>query len=272
MGETENPKVTTICLVNYKTLDLIQLALRSIRKFTHYPYEVVVVDNDSRDESLEYLKSLDWIELIERADKANDDSGGYAHAAALDMALAGCDTEFFASMHSDTFVHKDGWLGELMKYFEQDNTACVGGGKVELVPRWRKLLKKYTDFKTFKHRLLRTPDPLGIYRYYNRTVCSIYRTYILKKENLSFLMYRDKGLTVGKKLYFELVDKGYNTFELPDKVMNRYIYHLAHATQTVNPEFDNIRGRTRRKTNRLIKKIYNSPEVQDILKDDSLDK
>lgn len=272
MTETEQPKVT-ICLVNYKTLELTRLALRSIRKYTHYPYKLVVVDNDSGDDSLEYLKSLGWIELIERKDKTNDSSGGYAHAAALDLALAKCNTPFFAAMHSDTFVHKVGWLGELMAYFEDDKTACAGGGKVELTPCWRKFLKKCTDFKTLKRKLLRTPDPLGMYRYYNRTVCSIYRTGILKKENLSFLMDRDKGLTVGKKLYFELVDRGYRTVELPDRVMKNYIYHLAHATQVINPdEFKNIRSKTRRKTNRLIKKIWNSRDVQDIINDSSLDK
>ena len=42
----------TICIVNYKTLELTRLCLRSIRKFTNYPYEVIVVDNDSGDESL----------------------------------------------------------------------------------------------------------------------------------------------------------------------------------------------------------------------------
>jgi GT2 family glycosyltransferase len=43
----------TICIVNYKTPDFTKLCLRSIRKFTDYPYEVIVVDNGSNDESLD---------------------------------------------------------------------------------------------------------------------------------------------------------------------------------------------------------------------------
>ena len=39
----------TICIPNYKTLDFTRLCLRSIRKFTKYPYEVIVVDNNSQD-------------------------------------------------------------------------------------------------------------------------------------------------------------------------------------------------------------------------------
>ena len=83
----------TICLVNYKTLDLTRLCLRSVRKLTKYPYEVIVIDNNSRDDSLEYLRRLKRIRLIERQDSKNSDVG-YAHAAGLDLGLANCNTEF----------------------------------------------------------------------------------------------------------------------------------------------------------------------------------
>ena len=265
--------VATICVVNYKTLNLMRLCLRSIRKYTNYPHKVLVIDNDSQDESTEYLKSLDWVEFIERKDKINDSSGGYAHAAALDMGLEHCDTEFFMAMHSDTFVHTNHWLANLMEHFNNDpQTACVGGGKCELTAPWREFLKKMTDFRTFKRKLLRTPDPIGKHRYYNRTVCNIYRTDILKKENLSFLMDREKGLTVGKKLYFELVDRGYKTVEQSDCVMKKYLWHLAHATQVVNADEYNLRNRTLRKTRQLQEKIMNFEQVQHIISDETLDK
>ncbi len=263
----------TICVVNYKTPKLTKLCLRSIRKYTHYPYELMVVDNDSQDESTEYLRSLNWINLIERKDKTTDASGGYAHGAALDLGLENCNTKYFMSMHSDTFVHKTGWLTELMEYFKKDDqVACVGGGKVEITVPWRQFIKRITDYKKLKRKLFKTPDPLGKYKYYNRTVCSIYRTDILKKENLTFLMEREKGFTVGKKLYFELIDRGFKTVELPDRIMTKYLWHLAHATQVMNKEEFNLRNKTNRKINRLIKKIMNSPEVKQIMKDDSLDK
>jgi glycosyltransferase involved in cell wall biosynthesis len=264
----------TICVVNYKTPDLIRLCLRSIRKFTKYPYEVIVVDNNSMDESLEYLKRLRWIRLIERTtnkDPANG-SGGYAHAAALDLGLENCNTEFFVSMHSDAFVKKDNWLDDLIGYFGGDQTmACVGSGKLELSPRWRIALKKITDLRTFKRKLLRQPDTIGKFRCYNRTICCLYRTGILRQKQLSFLMDRDKGLTVGKKLYFELVDRGYKTVELPASIMGRYIIHLAHATQAFNPQEFTLRKKTIRKCNRMVEKVMSSELVQSILSDDLLD-
>jgi glycosyltransferase involved in cell wall biosynthesis len=264
----------TICVVNYKTPDLIRLCLRSIRKFTKYPYEVIVVDNNSQDQSLEYLKRLRWIRLIERNtnnDPANG-SGGYAHAAALDLGLENCNTEFFVSMHSDAFVKKDNWLDDLIGYFGGDQTmACVGSGKLELSPRWRIALKKITDIRTFKRKLLRQPDTIGKFRCYNRTICCLYRTGILRQKQLSFLMDRDKGLTVGKKLYFELVDRGYKTVELPASIMGRYIIHLAHATQVINRQKFAVQKKTIDKCNRLIDKVVSSALVQSLLADDLLD-
>jgi GT2 family glycosyltransferase len=259
-------------VVNYKTLELSKLCLRSIRKFTKYPYDVIVVDNNSQDESLEYLKGLSWIRLLERAREPEEPCGGYAHAAGLDLGLGNCNTEFFVSMHSDTFVQKANWLTDLIDCFRGDECiACVGSGKIELSAKWRILLKKATDWRTFKRKLLRKPDPLGKYRYYNRTICCAYRTDILRRENLSFLMDRDKGLTVGKKLYFELIDHGYKTVELPATVMSQYVVHLAHATQATNPQEFTLRKRTIRKCNRIVNEILSSVAVQSILADDSLD-
>jgi len=262
----------TICVINYKTLDFIRLCLRSIRKFTRYPCEVIVVDNDSRDESLEYLKRLSWIRLIERRPEPGVPRGSYDEGAALDLGLQNCNTEFYISMHSDTFVQKENWLAELVGYFGgDDNVACVGSGKIELTPKWRIVLKKATDFRTFKRKLMREPDPLGVYRYYNRTICCLYRTDILRRENLSFLMDRDKGLTGGKKLYFELVDRGYKTVELAPVIMGQFVIHLAHATQAINPQEFTLRKRTIRKCNRLVDKVLSREPVRSILTDDSLD-
>jgi hypothetical protein len=85
-------------------------------------------------------------------------------------------------------------------------------------------------------------------------------------------MGREKGLTGGKKLYFELVDRGYKTVELSPSIMSQYIYHLAHATQVINESEFNLRDRTKRKINRIIKKIMNSQQIQAIMADSSLDK
>lgn len=261
----------TIAIINYKTLECTRLCLRSIRRFTQYPHDVLVVDNDSGDQSLAYLKNLHWIRLIERQAVDGED-GGHAHAAALDLALQHCQTEFFVSMHSDTFVRQENWLTELISHFAAEpSVACVGSGKIELIPAWRRWLKNATDLRAFKRRLLKKPDPLGIYRHYNRTICCVYRTEVLRDEDLSFAMDYDKGLTGGKKLYFELVDRGHPTVELPASLMGRYVVHIAHATQVFNADEFTLRGRTVKKCHALAGKILSTPPFSDMLADASLD-
>lgn len=52
------PEVTVI-IANYKTPELTRLCLRLLRMHTAPErYKVIVVDNDSQDESLEYLRGL----------------------------------------------------------------------------------------------------------------------------------------------------------------------------------------------------------------------
>jgi len=263
----------TIAIINYKTLDFTRLCLRTIRKFTRSPYEVIVVDNGSRDASLEYLKSLSWIRLIERPAQADNLGGAHAHAAALDLALENCNTEFFVSLHSDAFIRRDHWLGELIGHFHDDpRSAGVGSGKIESIAPWRQWLKKVTDVRTLQRRLRKEPDPRGIHRYYNRTICCLYRTDVLQRERLSFVMDHAQGLTAGQKLYFELVDRGYKTVELSPSVMNRYLVHLAHATQVLNGAEFNLRRGTVRKCQRLIDRVFASPVFRDVLRDESLDR
>jgi len=272
MTETTRGKAT-IGIVQYKTLDFTRLCLRSIRKFTSYPCEVIVVDNDSNDESLDYLRSLKWIRLLERKSQPDEPGGGYSHAAALDLALANCNTEFFVSLHSDVFIKRIGWLADIIKFFGNDEKiACVGTGKIELQPAWQIWLKENLDVNALKRKVLCEPDPSGRFRYFNRTIYSVYRTEVLRREGLTFLMGNKEGMTAGRKLYFELLERDYRTVELPQRLVGRFVVHLAHATQAVNPKEFSLRKRTLSKYKRQLKKVMTSELFAGIMADDSLDK
>lgn len=258
------PGKVTICLVNYKTEELTRLCMRSIRKYTHYPYEVIVIDNGSADVSLDYLRTLDWITLIERSPEEMTGTGSWAQGTALDMGLAACNNEFFLAMHSDTIIHKDGWLKDFVEKCPAD-TVCAGGGKLDLKPRWEVLLKRCTDFKEWIRRYKGTDKP-----FYIRAICALYRTDILRKEKLTFFD-PDKNLTCGREIYIKLKEANYKLNAMSAWDMAKFIYHLAHATMVLNPEFS-VRKKTKKKCTKQLEDIFKSPIVQIIQNDYSLDK
>ena len=131
----QKPEVS-IVIPNYKTPELTRLCLRSLRRHTDLErVRVIVVDNDSRDASLDYLRKVEWIELLERT--TDGESGPEMHARALDLALEKVDTPFLLVIHTDTIVVNDLWLDFLLNRINSDpNIAGVGSWKLEIVPFW----------------------------------------------------------------------------------------------------------------------------------------
>ncbi|UDQ98017.1 glycosyltransferase family 2 protein [Lentisphaerota bacterium WC36G] len=269
---------TTICVVNYKTEELTKLCLRSIRKYSkNENIEVIVVDNNSADSSLDYLRTVKWIKLVERnAEEMNDGSGenikgSMAHGSALDCGLraASADSKYFIALHSDTFVKKEGWLKFLLDKFTDDNIMVVGCGKLDLKPWWERTLKRCTDIKEWIRRM--NPHHRERANFYIRSICAVYRKDIFEKEDVWFTTGIADGFTIGKKLYYEIVKRGYDTVVVDEFKMANYIDHLAHATMVLNPEEFSTRKKTDKKYYKRLKKVLDRKIVHEILADTSLD-
>jgi GT2 family glycosyltransferase len=263
--------MVTIVIPHYQTPDMIRLCLRSIRKFTPQPYKVIVVDNDSEDESYAYLKSVRWIQLIQR--KAVVKKGSWAHGSALDIGLTKTQTEFFLTLHSDVMIKAPYWLSNLLTPLKKNPAlACVGTGKLEEVSAAYRVFKKMGDIKGLlrflKTNLLHKPDRL--LPEYIRTTCAAYRTEILKKENLSFLPREEPEMTSGQALYYELVQRGYQTLYLPPGEVKKMIDHVCHGTMILNPALGARKG-TISKGMRRIKRQLNEGWTKSLLEDSTLD-
>ena len=79
--------------------------------------DVRFIDNGSKDESLEYLRSVKWITLIHR-DGDIKKMGSWAHGSALDIGLENTQTEFFIALHSDVIIKDASWLNKLTGPFQ----------------------------------------------------------------------------------------------------------------------------------------------------------
>jgi hypothetical protein len=267
------PKVT-ILVPNYKTLVLTKLCLRLLRKYT-CPNEasIIVIDNDSQDESLLYLKTLSWITLIERKAVPNE-SPVESHARALDLGLSQVETPYVLSIHTDTLVKHHGWLPFLIREIQKDpNIAGVGSWKLESKAWWQTLLKMmerkiqltfYQLLNKNYHRI----EGVGKNYYYLRSHCAMYRTDLLHQYHLCFA---GGDLVAGKDMHQKLIAHGHDLTFLPSDVLIKYLEHVNHATTVLNPALSS-REKSLKKGRYRIKKSLAKLKAESLLADDSLDR
>ncbi len=264
----------TILVPNYKTLELTKLCLRLIRQKTPPDlYKVIVIDNDSQDDSLEYLRTVKWIKLIER--KAIPGEPTYiAHARALDLGLKEVETPYVLSIHTDSLVLQEDWLTYLLQNIEaRPSIAGVGPHKIEqrsIFTHIGKIFERPLQHLLIKlglkrkHRL----ENVGNNYYYLRSYCAMYRMDLMRQHNLSFHMNNNKA--AGKVMHKRFLDLGYEMIFLPHKILNKKIEHIYHATAILHPELGAAKKTVRRGLKKITAKLH-SPTMQQVLNDASLD-
>lgn len=238
-------KDITILVPNYRTPEITKICMRLLRKHTDPDrVHVIAIDNHSADASLEYLRSLRWIELIERA-PASDDTAALSHSRALDLALERVETPYVLSIHTDTFVKRPDWLDILRAPFaEDDHVAGVGSWKLEYKSRlatlgrnveklWKLGLERVTGRQTYHP--VRFDDSLR----YLRSHCAMYRTDLIRELGTGF---SDGEDTAGSMMHRKLVAAGYKMVFLDSEQLGRYVDHLNHATMVLNPDLGSKRS------------------------------
>jgi len=272
-GSHTQPMVT-ICIPHYQLMGLMKFCLGAIRRYTRgLTYEVIVVDNGSKDESLEWLRSLSWITLIDRG-KETPDNWIHAMNTALDMGLARARGQYYLIQHSDTIVKRADWLARMVEVLESGPlVASVGSGKLELKGRYREMLKDATDTKRFRLWLRRTilQDTRACQLYREpcaRDYCALYKTKLLRENNLSFV--GKGGYSAGETMYYDLKALGYHASLIPVREMMDLMDHIAHATGALLKERALNHSRSIRKTRRRLARLYKRYDYESLMASDAL--
>ncbi len=255
-----NAPLVTILIPNYKTPDLTKICFRLLNRFTTPGLaRFIAIDNDSRDESLDYLRSLEWIELMERHELEGE-SGPVMHARALDLAFAQVTTEFVLVMHTDTFVTNPGWLEYLLSKIQADEKiGGVGSWKLEHVSAFKTFMKKIEDDLHLLFGKKRHADDR-----YLRSHCAIYRTELVRRFTNGF----NDGHTAGLSLHKMLEARGNPMIFLNPDELGKYLCHLNHATGILNPAANSRRDGTAKSGRRIQKALE---LFRQVLSDSSLD-
>lgn len=263
----------TVCIPHWQVQDMMAICLRSIRRYSQkYPLEVIVVDNGSRDASLEWLRSLAWIHLIERPGEsvANWPANVFT---AWDEALRAARGEFFVTMHSDVFVKRDDWLDPLLREMAaEDRPAAAGAWKLALESpfyAWQKrvLGSAVAGVKRLAGRRARSSWREG---HYPRDYCAMYRRSVLLEHDLSFCPAPGE-ITGGYAIARQLWNRGYVTRMIPVWEMARNIVHVAHGTAAVSSAKPLQHRAAQIKAERRAKALLCETWVQQLRTDSQLD-
>lgn len=249
----------SIALVNYKTRDVTSICLELIHEaIDPRKVPVWVVDNGSNDDSLSYLKSLDWIHLIERTPVAGE-AGFMAHGAALDMILERVTTKYLLLLHTDTFIYDPAIFRLLLSRCMDNKVAAVGclepvyRGPAHSFVRYVMRGAKYHYRKARLALGFTTRRPKLHFETHLKSFCSLWSVPIIRQHGLTFSMAQ-------RNPSYEMQDRlrnlGYTLAEVSPQRLFRYLDHVDKATASARDGM-RINDRRSNKYRRILDKARN---------------
>lgn len=260
---SQNQPRFSIALVNYKTLELTRVALELLKRHMDSgglgkdKVDVWVVDNNSQDASTEYLRSLDWIHLIERVPVGHEE-GYEAHGKGLDLILQSINTEYLFLLHTDTFVYDPSVFDWMLSFCLADRKVAAVGcleqiNRGYLRTAWRissRFIKHYLRrFKRFIGLQAREPKPY--IEQYMKSFCTLWNLQLVKQRGYHFLM---ANRIPGYELQDRMKADGYKLITLSPMRLFQYLDHVEAGTVGLRAAYADTNRRVKRKKS-ILKKI-----------------
>lgn len=236
------PKIT-ICIPHWQVKHYVTLCLRSIRKYSEkYNIQVIVVDNGSTDESLDYLRSLSWILLLERPEERHTNWPLNVFTA-WDYGLKHATGDFYITMHTDVFVKSEDWLDPMLdEITSRSDVGAAGAWKLHIenpVYHFQKRLIHYM-VKKIRQAAGRKKHVEWKTGHYPRDYCAMYRKDVILDNNLRFtpIQRAEGGLGRGGgySIATQIWNAGYKTRMIPVEDIRSKIAHIAHGTAAMRKE------------------------------------
>lgn len=265
--------LVSICIPHWQVQKYMTLCLRSLRKHTRMEdIEVIVVDNGSKDESLDYLRGLEWIRLIERPEEIHTNWPLNVFTA-WDRGLQEARGQYYLTMHSDVFIREDGWLAPFLREIEKNpKIAASGAWKLELEHPfylWQKRVLGYVT-NQIKSAFGRKKRLTWKQAHYPRDYCAMYRTEVIRKHNLTFCPVNGcggGGYSIAKQLW----DHGYDMGMIPVRELAQKVFHVAHGTAALVPEKSLNHRRAQQKVENKVDNLFAQDWILALEADNSLD-
>ncbi|RXZ80764.1 glycosyltransferase [Paenibacillaceae bacterium] len=128
---------TSIVILTHNQLAITQLCIESIRKYTSLPYEIIVTDNGSTDETVGWLQEQDDIRTL-----FNQENLGFAKGCNQGLKIA--DGDYILFLNNDTIV-TTGWLEAMLRTLESDPKIGMVGPVTNYVSGRQLIQVNYTE-------------------------------------------------------------------------------------------------------------------------------
>ena len=271
-SRTSTQPLVSICIPHWQVESLAKICLRSIRRHSaRYNLEVIVVDNGSADQSLDWLRSLSWVKLIERPEEspANWPLNVFT---AWDRGLREARGKYFVTMHTDVFIKRPDWLDPCRREIgRRDDVAGVGAWKLDLESPWYSLQKRVIGraLRTLKGLMGRKSKAANRDGHYPRDYCAMYRRELLLERGLTFRPIHGQG--GGYSIAKQIWDAGLVTRMIPVPELVPRLVHVAHGTAAIAADKPLNHQQAQRKVERKVARLFAENWVCQLRDDDSLD-
>jgi len=161
------PKIS-IAILNHNGRDFLEKTVPPLLEQDYPNYEIVVVDNNSSDDSIEYLEKLSQVESkIDIQIVENDINYGYSKGK--NMCVDNSEGEYILLLDEDILYHSETILERLInEYNKKDNIAFLSNALVNINEKKTKLYGGF--FEIYSNKQLK---PLPLYKIRGRHLTKI---------------------------------------------------------------------------------------------------
>jgi glycosyltransferase involved in cell wall biosynthesis len=117
-------KSLSVVILTYNSNKTLKKCLHSLEIQTDKDFEVLIVDDNSTDNTLEIVKSFfDKSRIYFRILK----NGAHSISRGRNIGIRACKTRYITFLDSDAYAHKD-WVKSILSDFKKDSKLSVVGG------------------------------------------------------------------------------------------------------------------------------------------------
>lgn len=119
-GEVKVDKPVDLIIVNYNNVRYLKLCVESIFKNTTHPFNLIISDAGSNEETWKYLESLEKVTIVGKRGLRRN------YSESCNAGIEASRAEYFAILNSD-LIMSEKWLENIMDKFHKHPKLCACG-------------------------------------------------------------------------------------------------------------------------------------------------